>query len=264
MPRPGTWDTWMRASMPSRWRRRCANWWRPWWPGGTTSHSGRRWSSATNWSSTFPTGSWETATSWMSKGTYRRCPGEASIIKYQLSVLVIVIVMLLGLRQFWNGWRLQWILQRLIDCWLVVEHVDMISVIIMSWLCDYHFRDLDLASMEAVASLLQGLPLQPEESDRGDLMEAKSQLFLKYFFISLCMHWFKQSFIFLSIHPSIHPSINQSIQVLHSLHEPSERLFRGCHWGEVRQRVEGGKDRGLEPQRPQELHGSGNVQSAQR
>jgi len=27
----------------------------------------------------------------------------------------------------------------------------------------------------------QGLPLQSEESDRGDLMEAKSQLFLKYF-----------------------------------------------------------------------------------
>ncbi|KAK2173204.1 hypothetical protein NP493_892g01057 [Ridgeia piscesae] len=42
-------------------------------------------------------------------------------------------------------------------------------------------RDLDLASMEAVASLLAGLPLQPEESDRGDLMEAKSQLFLKHF-----------------------------------------------------------------------------------
>ena len=40
-------------------------------------------------------------------------------------------------------------------------------------------RDLDQASMEAVASLLAGLPLQPEESDRGDLMEAKSQLFLK-------------------------------------------------------------------------------------
>ena len=35
--------------------------------------------------------------------------------------------------------------------------------------------------MEAVAALLAGLPLQPEESDRGDLMEAKSQLFLKYF-----------------------------------------------------------------------------------
>ena len=35
--------------------------------------------------------------------------------------------------------------------------------------------------MEAVANLLRGLPLQPEESDRGDLMEAKSQLFLKYF-----------------------------------------------------------------------------------
>ena len=41
-------------------------------------------------------------------------------------------------------------------------------------------RDLDQASMEAVASLLAGLPLQLEESDRGDLMEAKSQLFLKY------------------------------------------------------------------------------------
>lgn len=35
--------------------------------------------------------------------------------------------------------------------------------------------------MEAVGALLRGLPLQPEESDRGDLMEAKSQLFLKYF-----------------------------------------------------------------------------------
>ncbi|XP_072156372.1 neurofibromin isoform X3 [Bemisia tabaci] len=43
------------------------------------------------------------------------------------------------------------------------------------------FRDLDQACMEAVAALLKGLPLQPEESDRGDLMEAKSQMFLKYF-----------------------------------------------------------------------------------
>ncbi|KAF7274462.1 hypothetical protein GWI33_012883 [Rhynchophorus ferrugineus] len=42
-------------------------------------------------------------------------------------------------------------------------------------------RDLDQSAMQAVASLLRGLPLQPEESDRGDLMEAKSQLFLKYF-----------------------------------------------------------------------------------
>uniref|UniRef100_T1J6E5 Neurofibromin n=1 Tax=Strigamia maritima TaxID=126957 RepID=T1J6E5_STRMM len=42
-------------------------------------------------------------------------------------------------------------------------------------------RDLDQACMEAVAALLRGLPLQPEESDRGDLMEAKSQLFLKLF-----------------------------------------------------------------------------------
>nr|XP_023020941.1 neurofibromin isoform X3 [Leptinotarsa decemlineata] len=48
-------------------------------------------------------------------------------------------------------------------------------------------RDLDQACMEGVAALLRGLPLQPEESDRGDLMEAKSQLFLKYFtlFINL-------------------------------------------------------------------------------
>uniref|UniRef100_A0A8C4NK86 Uncharacterized protein n=2 Tax=Eptatretus burgeri TaxID=7764 RepID=A0A8C4NK86_EPTBU len=42
-------------------------------------------------------------------------------------------------------------------------------------------RDLDQASMEAVVALLAGLPLQPEEADGGDLMEAKSQLFLKYF-----------------------------------------------------------------------------------
>ncbi|XP_067128062.1 neurofibromin isoform X2 [Centruroides vittatus] len=42
-------------------------------------------------------------------------------------------------------------------------------------------RDLDQACMQAVAALLRGLPLQPEESDRGDLLEAKSQLFLKYF-----------------------------------------------------------------------------------
>lgn len=42
-----------------------------------------------------------------------------------------------------------------------------------------HDRDLDQASMQGVAALLAGLPLQPEESDRGDLMEAKSQLFLK-------------------------------------------------------------------------------------
>ena len=47
----------------------------------------------------------------------------------------------------------------------------------------YHYltRELDQASMEAVAILLHSLPLQPEESDRGDSMDAKSQLFLKYF-----------------------------------------------------------------------------------
>lgn len=36
-----------------------------------------------------------------------------------------------------------------------------------------------LTSMEAVVSLLAGLPLQPEEGDGVELMEAKSQLFLK-------------------------------------------------------------------------------------
>ncbi len=40
-------------------------------------------------------------------------------------------------------------------------------------------RDLDQASMEAVVSLLAGLPLQPDEGDGVELMEAKSQLFLK-------------------------------------------------------------------------------------
>ena len=42
-------------------------------------------------------------------------------------------------------------------------------------------RDLDQACMACVGTLLRGLPLQPEESDRGDLMDAKSALFLKYF-----------------------------------------------------------------------------------
>ncbi|PAA61927.1 hypothetical protein BOX15_Mlig026750g1, partial [Macrostomum lignano] len=46
---------------------------------------------------------------------------------------------------------------------------------------DVASRDLDYSCMEAVAALLAGLPLQPEESDRGDLLEAKSHLFSKYF-----------------------------------------------------------------------------------
>lgn len=44
-----------------------------------------------------------------------------------------------------------------------------------------NLRDLDQAAMQSVAVLLRNLPLQPEENDSGDLMEAKSQLFLKYF-----------------------------------------------------------------------------------
>lgn len=43
------------------------------------------------------------------------------------------------------------------------------------------FRQLDESAMEAVVSLLQDLPLQPEEVDGGDVAKAKSQLFLKYF-----------------------------------------------------------------------------------
>ena len=48
-------------------------------------------------------------------------------------------------------------------------------------------RDLDQSCMEATAALLAGLPLQPEENDKGDILEPKSQLFLKYFtlFINL-------------------------------------------------------------------------------
>ena len=38
--------------------------------------------------------------------------------------------------------------------------------------------------MDAVTALLRGLPPQPEESDQGDLMEARSQLFLKYSYFS--------------------------------------------------------------------------------
>ncbi|XP_024879797.1 neurofibromin isoform X3 [Temnothorax curvispinosus] len=44
-------------------------------------------------------------------------------------------------------------------------------------------RDLDQACMEAVGALLRGLPLQPEDSDRVELMEAKSELFSKYFIL---------------------------------------------------------------------------------
>jgi neurofibromin 1 len=40
--------------------------------------------------------------------------------------------------------------------------------------------------MEAVAALLAGLPLQPEESDRGDLMEAKSQPYILIRLLNTC------------------------------------------------------------------------------
>ncbi|XP_071790650.1 neurofibromin-like isoform X1 [Asterias amurensis] len=45
----------------------------------------------------------------------------------------------------------------------------------------FQTRELDEASMEAMAALLVSLPLQPEEGDAGDIMKAKSNLFYKYF-----------------------------------------------------------------------------------
>lgn len=42
-------------------------------------------------------------------------------------------------------------------------------------------RDLDEACMEAIGSLLRGLPLHPVEADRSRIMEAKNYMFLKFF-----------------------------------------------------------------------------------
>lgn len=41
--------------------------------------------------------------------------------------------------------------------------------------------DLDMACMQAIATLFSGLPLQPLDDDEADVMSAKSKLFLKYF-----------------------------------------------------------------------------------
>jgi len=41
--------------------------------------------------------------------------------------------------------------------------------------------DLDIACIQAMATLLSGLPLQPLDDDEADVMSAKSKLFLKYF-----------------------------------------------------------------------------------
>ena len=49
------------------------------------------------------------------------------------------------------------------------------------WLDREAIRELDCVAVRAIAALLAELPLQPEENDRGDMVEAKSQLFLKYF-----------------------------------------------------------------------------------
>ena len=67
--------TWIRQFTPYRSRRRCVSWWRRWCWDETTSHSDRRWSSATSWLSIWPTGSWATHTSSMFKATFLLCPG---------------------------------------------------------------------------------------------------------------------------------------------------------------------------------------------
>lgn len=77
-------------------------------------------------------------------------------------------------------------------------------------------RDLDQSCMQAVAALLLGLPLQPEESDRGDLMEAKSQLFLKYF--SLFMNLLNECSEVLSVATTGDDTVSLS-----SVPEPSNR-----------------------------------------
>lgn len=69
-------------------------------------------------------------------------------------------------------------------------------------------RDLDQSCMQAVAALLLGLPLQPEESDRGDLMEAKSQLFLKYF--SLFMNLLNECSEVLSTEDTVSNNSNEA------------------------------------------------------
>ena len=50
-------------------------------------------------------------------------------------------------------------------------------------------RELDATVMRAIASLLSGLPLQPEGMETDlDLAEAKSQLFLKLVkFVKICV-----------------------------------------------------------------------------
>ena len=42
-----------------------------------------------------------------------------------------------------------------------------------------HYRDLDIASMKAVALLLDGLPLQPPESSERSTSDEKEKLFFK-------------------------------------------------------------------------------------
>ena len=55
------------------------------------------------------------------------------------------------------------------------------AVVSLSMESRENIRELDCAAVKGIAALLVELPLQPEENDRGDIVEAKSQLFLKYF-----------------------------------------------------------------------------------
>nr|XP_002121778.4 neurofibromin [Ciona intestinalis] len=59
--------------------------------------------------------------------------------------------------------------------WLMCSSIQTVDI-------DKHvLRELDQCAVIAVGVLLKGLPLHPDEGDGGDVPEAKSQLFLKYF-----------------------------------------------------------------------------------
>uniref|UniRef100_H2ZAB4 Neurofibromin n=1 Tax=Ciona savignyi TaxID=51511 RepID=H2ZAB4_CIOSA len=66
----------------------------------------------------------------------------------------------------------------------LVEHITdwlMASTIHTVDIDQIVLRELDRQAIVAVGVLMKGLPLHPDEGDGGDVPEAKSQLFLKYF-----------------------------------------------------------------------------------
>ena len=100
-----------------------------------------------------------------------------------------VSVMLLGADRIHDSWKAgrsaiktqtQFILTfRLMD----KINANNLTSLFVTGECEDHgtvpfFRELDATVMRAIASLLSGLPLQPEGMET-DIVEAKSQLFLK-------------------------------------------------------------------------------------